>query len=334
MNQPRIGLIACANGLGHVRRMLALWNELRKYPVQPIMIAPQKAVNHLCEIYGLDLPETFDCHLHVRTASAELVSDGFEISSLPDLSDFSEIISDNIIEILNIYPRTWLSGSFFWHRALTGYPKKWALQAEALLAKHQPRMIATKLLAPSYLAENTRLHAVGLYGFGRRTQHMARTDLLISCGKGGNVLQETGALLDQIIEEIPDRKQVIWIEPQLYRATMPNWVRPATFLPDMFDRLAAAVIRPGVGTLTDLLISGVKPFMFYEAENMEMRENAAKISQPGLGVDCGSASRAWQEANKYFQNQEAQATFRKNLTTLDLDGAAQAAQLIVHSAKT
>lgn len=332
MSVPQIGLIACANGLGHIRRMLALCNALRNYPVRPIMLAPSEAVVHLCEIYQLEKPEVIDCRMPVRTGLADQGRYGFDINNLPKLEYFSEIVSDNIIEVLEIFPRAWLSGTFFWHKALAEYPAHWSEQAENILSQHHPRMIASALFAPSYLEQFTTLYNVGLYCFGKTANHSDRTGILISSGKGGNVLAEMKTLVSQVIQENRPNDQIIWLEPALYESTMPEWVRPANFRPEMYNQLAAAVVRPGVGTLTDLLIAGVKPFMFYEAENLEMRENASRVSRQGLGLDCVHAQEAWLQAVIYSRNSEANNIFRSRLRQLDLEGANQAAGLIAASA--
>ena len=60
MSALRIALIACANGQGHVRRMLSLSLALREQGACPVLIAPQRIVQRLALICGVEMPEVID----------------------------------------------------------------------------------------------------------------------------------------------------------------------------------------------------------------------------------------------------------------------------------
>lgn len=330
MSAPHIALIACANGLGHVRRMCALSLALSARGARPVLFAPAEKVGRLAEAYGFSAGavQAFSSRTQRRDW---LVGAGPDwIADLPDVSAFDAVVCDNMIEILECRPDAWLSGSFFWHRALTGFPTGRATRAEVLLERIRPRMIATRLFAADYLAERTRLTAVGLYALGPTHMHAAGQDLLIACGTGGHVEAETSDLLRAIAAGPRPVPGIVWVEPDLHRPDMPVWMQPAGFTTQMYGQLLAAVIRPGIGTVTDALLAGVRLFTFHEAGNDEMRVNAARIVAAGLGEDgATSPLLAWQAALRYHDDRAAQANHRAAAAALGRNGAAEAADAIL-----
>jgi hypothetical protein len=329
MSSLRIALIACDNGLGHVRRMLSLSLALRDRGASPVLIAPGGAVQRLGMTYGVPLPEVID--FESRTTRADWLAPDANCwtDEMPALDDFDEVVSDNLVEILALRPRAWLSGSFFWHLALPNFPPHKAARAEELLARHRPRMIATGLFAAPYLAAKTRLDIVGMYALGQVVRSNRSGDLLISCGKGGEAETATRALLQKIACGARPGLSKVWVEPALHCYDMPDWMQPASFTPAMYGRLAAAVIRPGVGTVTDALLAGARLFLFHEAGNLEMVLNARRIAETGLGEAFVRTDDAWWAAVEFAQHRGAQIYHANSLQALDSDGADQAARILL-----
>lgn len=122
MSSLRIALIACANGLGHVRRMLSLSLALRDQGASPVLIAPRSAVTRIAMTYGVESPDIIDFESRTKRLDWLAPDSSCWTDDMPSLVDFDEVVSDNLVEILTLQPRAWLSGSFFWHMALPNFP--------------------------------------------------------------------------------------------------------------------------------------------------------------------------------------------------------------------
>lgn len=329
MSSLRVGLVACANGFGHVRRMLALARALEVLGASAVLLAPQQAVRSIASASRIALPQYIDFESRTTRGDWLMPEGRCWTDALPALDSFDIVVSDNLIEILAVRPQAWLSGSFFWHLALPGFPQAKAERAEALLADCRPRMISTDLFAASYLAAKTRLHRVGLYAFGSAERNESQTDVLVSCGRGGEVMSATQALLSSIASAARPAYVTVWVEPELYRPEMPAWMQPANFSPEMYGRLAAAVIRPGVGTVTDALLAGARLFTFHETDNLEMLGNARRLASANLAEACDGPMRAWLGAVDYARSRVAQGQHAIALQALSHEGAQQAARLIL-----
>lgn len=330
MQKKRIALLACSNGMGHVRRMLALALALRQAGAYPVLFAEGCKLARLAQAYGVNALEfrefvsRTECDDWMEETGRQWVED------LPVLDNYDEVVSDNLVEVLERRPDAWLSGSFFWHCALDGFPAGLAAKAEALLQLHRPRMVTSKLFSPDYLDSRTRLYKVGLYAFPNSVVTGDGNDILLASGTGGGADSDLGALVQEIAAGPRPRCGRVWVEPRMYEANMPAWVQAATFTPAMYAGLLCAVIRPGVGTATDALLAGARLFSFYEAGNDEMRVNAARIAAAGVGEDCGSARDAWQAALRFIGGVREQIQHRLAVRVLDRDGARQASMLILH----
>jgi hypothetical protein len=329
MLKKRIALLACSNGMGHTRRLLSLALALRSQGAQPILFAEEYKLKRLCEAYQILMPEFIS--FSSRTERKDWMEEGAPdwIRNLPDLKDFDEVVSDNLIEVLAFKPNTWLSGNFFWHHALKEFPSKKYRYAESLLQQYNPRMIASGIFAAPYLHSSTRLSLVGMYAFPDNDMSAEKTDFLISCGLGGGVSKETSELVYQLAKGPKPICRTLWIEPSLYLDGMPPWIQPATFSLEMFARLICAIIRPGVGTVTDALLAGARVFSFFEPGNSEMISNAARIADAGVGKYYKTAFRAWQAAVDFAANTSEHQAHYAAVIALNRDGAIQASTLIL-----
>lgn len=309
--------------------MLALSHALKDRGTSPVVFAPKRDVERLSLIYSVEVPEIVD--FQSRTAYEHWLEDDQECwtSELPVLDDYDEVVSDNLIEVLTLRPDAWLSGTFFWHKALPNIPQQKIQRAEDLLSQHNPRLIASKLFATPYLGEKTKLFNVGLYTLGTSDGGTGQGDILISCGKGGKALFDLKVLLESLVGRPQPGPFTVWVEPILYLEEMPSWIRPASFTPAMYSRLAAAVIRPGIGTLTDCLAVGARLFLFYEPGNLEMKANANKIKEHKFGDVFCSINESWGAALKFLNANKNKRPLNKNAKKLNFNGAAQAADILL-----
>lgn len=330
MREKQIALLACSNGMGHVRRMLALALALREAGARPVMLAEGRKLARLKQTYGVIAPELIEFGSRTERNDWMSTSGSAWVEDLPGLDGYDEVVSDNLVEVLERRPDAWLSGSFFWHRALDGFPAACAVHAESLLHRHRPRMVTSSLFASTYLAASTRLAEVGLYAFpGSVAACNGGCDVLIACGTGGGADAEARALLQEIAAGPRVPCGTLWVEPSMYEFGMPVWMQAASFTPAMYAGLMCAVIRPGVGTATDALLAGARLFCFYESGNDEMRVNAARSATAGVGEDCGNARQAWHAALCFMDDTHLQAQHRAAAQALDRDGARQTAALIM-----
>jgi hypothetical protein len=249
---------------------------------------------------------------------------------IQDLDNFDIVVSDNLPEVLEIRNDAWLSGSFFWHEIIQEYPLNLKNYYRDLLVKNKPKMISTSYFSQNYLRDYTELFEVGIYGNRLISSNQSRSDILISCGMGGGIQEEAKIFIDNLIKlkTVPFKR--VWVEPDIYPIDAPNWMFKAIYTADMFDKLVASIIRPGVGTVSESLLSGVKIFTFFEADNLEMQQNVCFLEEYELGVNSKTIQQAWLDSILYLKNKKQQDFFLQKLKKIEFNGEKKAAQVLLN----
>lgn len=327
-----VALIACPNGMGHARRMTVLANSLVSLGCDVSLFLPYYAKDKL----KVFLPDKRIKKHFIKIDSVEdVIADPARfMRSIGSLDDFDQVISDNCVEILRFRQDAWLSGSFLWHE--TGVPwleHSYILESRALLGDLQPRMISSALFSASYLSECTRLHEVGLYGVGVKPQPntINKDSILISCGLGGPLERQTADFVSWLSKRDLPASVIkrVWVDPSLVPKSAPTWMQPANFSSAMYTSVRASIVRPGVGVVTDSLSHGAKIFAFFEDQNHEMRDNAAKLEISEVGKLCSSVFDAYKLAFSYANSPSAMRCFDSAHGRIKFGGGQEAASLVV-----
>jgi len=332
-----IALIACSNGLGHARRCLLIADALDQRGEDVTVFLAPEAIERFGPL-GLIGDRVGTVPFSTGSPATLAVSkyDSDWTTKLPSLQGYDLVVSDNLIEILSLRADAILSGGFLWHEALVDLPSGYRDAMKALLKCHRPRMMTFVPFDAPYLDEVADIQRFGLVVSAEEIAARAelqseRRDLLISVGLSGlaNGLGEA-ALATAWKHGIPNalgEEAVLWIDPVL-KGTARDQAHGshARFDAAMYRRTVAAVIRPGVGTATECLAAGVRPFCIYEDGNEEMRFNARRLVELGLGEDFGSdAESAVLMASAYIDDPKRQTAHFQALAQLSFRGAADAA---------
>jgi hypothetical protein len=332
-----IALIACSNGLGHVRRILLLAKALTNKKLKVTVFAPLNDVSIFNQSDSFTSIKMVD--FNTQTSVSNWVSGNTKnwYKLLPDLSEFDIVVSDNLIEILRVRHDAWLLGSFFWHESIDKFPEKLKEESRDLLLEYRPRMISSALFSSEKLRKYTQLYEVGIFSdFDVNVslpKRNSKNDALVACGKGGDITGKTQDFINKLSKEKQVIFDTVWVEPTLLPKDSPCWMKKATFTNKMYQSLVVSVIRPGVGTITDSLLAQSKVFLYYESDNLEMKENSVSVEASGLGVNSVEIENAWDDAIDYVDNLELQHKFNYRLGILNISGAKEAANILASSLK-
>jgi len=321
---PSIGLIACDHGFGHIRRLIQIGNELVRRGVAVTLFAPAEISARLrpdpsivvADLRAGTTPES----LRRGDASAW-------VKRLPPIDSFDLVVSDNLPEVLAVRDDVVLSGTFLWHLVVdvdAGLHRA----TEAVLARHRPRMIGSRVFCMPTLAERTSLLEVGLYADEVRPE-AAGADLMVTCGGTAAMQEPFRELIETLATGPRPPFPVVWVEPRLVPSNAPPWMRPATFELAMYRELLAVVCRAGVGTLTDCAWAQARAFMTAEAGNAELAFNSQQFVELGIGEATATPLAAYRAACAFHGGQVARNEHARAVATLDFNGATQSADLLM-----
>lgn len=281
-------IIVCDHGLGHVRRCALMAKKREELGERVTLFAPRASLERIQRA----IPYTMGLAIHdfATHTTPERIRHGLPeavewVSRLPKLDDFETVICDNLPEILARRPDAIISAQFFWHDVIEGASLDYADYCEQLLAQHQPNVIGCELFAMETVRKQPGFKPVSLYrnpalvSQAKATPREFRTDLLVTGGSTPVVRQQLLRVINELLRKGSGPYKRVHVDPALMPVKAPAWMLKADFTVPMYCQLKAAMCRPGLGVVTDLMTVSARISPFYETDNFEMKHNASVISK-------------------------------------------------------
>lgn len=275
-----VALIVISNGLGHLRRQLAFYNYLTSQDYKVTIFC------HLDDLRRLGALNINAEQLEIRVANLpNLVKDGFFETFSTELDKFDIVVSDNCIDILRSRKNTILFASFFWHRAIS-MPDWYYKESEELIDKCNPLIIANRLFVAEYLQSYNRLYLVGFFGNEPNKLIHTKNHLLLSFGFSNELNDYFTEIRDYVINFSLKKERKLWLEPRYFRSLKVKYdfIHEATYTDEMFASIDIGIIRPGIGTISNLFAARSKIICVHEENNLEMQTNSYRIYKNKYGV--------------------------------------------------
>lgn len=329
-----VAIIACDHGLGHVRRSVLNAEALQRAGAEVTLLAPAAAVARIrtaLELGNRTSVEVLDFATETSPAAlrAALPRTTRWHERLPDLGRFDHVIVDTLPEVLELRPDAVLVAQFLWHDALDGIDPEVRRRTSELAGRAHLVIGSVPFVMPAVRAL-PGFHAVGLHvrdtllepagsGGGR--------DLLIAGGATDALREGLRDLVEALVRRGPGPFGAVHVDAEVMPSGAPSWLRRAEHTPAMYDALQAAVIRPGLGTLTELLARRVHVHCVREPGSTELAHNTRVVVELGVGDDLG-VPRA-ELAGRIVDGRGAVHDGSDPRTGLRFDGGMRTAELVL-----
>jgi len=340
----KLAIIACANGLGHVRRVISISTFMLKNGFDGTIDAflPKSHI----EIFN-KWPDGlyFNNHKQVKIhnfnypqkpnyKTSTLFEHDWKTIDLPPLSKYDVVWSDNILQVLEDRDDAIITGSFFWHEIFDGQAKENGLQSFVKLQRDllsiRPTMAGNEYFSTPEVKNQTDFIPVGLYRYSLLFKEKRNKGILMSCGLGGEEERITKKAIQRIINEQIKPPDLLFVEPRLLPEYYPSWIKRADFSDEMFHYCSAVCIRPGMGTICDALISHNRIFSFSRTDSFEMMHNSKILEKLNLGVNSKNPLHAYLDAIKYLDDSEKINHQLLRTSHLRTDGVFATANVIIN----
>ena len=310
----KLAAVICENGLGHFIRTIGVLHAFRQqYPDVSIEVACTEKQLRLTKSWSkrqlFDQPNT-NVTTDLLAPSISWIKDPKQLSDgrLVDwekrlrnwkpLQEADLVLCDNLVGILSIRPDAILMGSFLWADILSHYyPDIPAVRAFAerdyeLLNTHRPPMICVDEIAMPGVKERTQAVGVGWFGQERRDRRdpeARKYRLAVLGGATAMAFEQLKSLLKALCKggdcqlAVPDR-----LFDRLRQEVPAKSMVPFHFEMEDFEQCDLILCRPGIGTITDAIVTSTPILAFHEEGNIEMEHNARCIEQLGIGRTIGS----------------------------------------------
>lgn len=327
----RCAIIACDHGLGHVRRSFLFARALGARGCEVTVFAPRSKYERVTEVLG-SAPPVVLRDFETATTPAGLRRGDRSCARwherLPDLADQDVVVCDNLPEVLMVRPDAILAAQFMWHEVLTDINDDYRRNAERLLDEHDPPIVGSDLFTMSAIRRSSKYWPVGLYGEVGRATASRGQDLLLTGGSTPIIRAEVEHVIARLLDSGPGPFRFVHVEPALMPLDPPFWMRCARYDSQMYIDVSAAICRPGLGVLTDLLSHGARPWCLFERGNAEMAHNVKVLVAHDLGGPVTNVPAALNELRRYAEDEQARLRHARTAALLSFDGAAEAAEVI------
>lgn len=326
-------VIVCNNGLGHTKRVLYLLKllfsgSIRKWQVNVFL--DKRNVRYFPELsFFLEKEKGRINLIHADYGHFEY-ENMFLNKYRSYLENCDYIWSDNLTFPLKYRKEVFLTGSFLWSDVATA--RNFVRKEEEALLKSRPIAIGSKYFCTPRLKKLTSFTGVGIYNYLRfGISGKNRYSLLLACGRskpGKSLFKKNVVYFKDKISRLPLRYR-FYLESDYYHlfSDFKNAVK-AKFDNKMFCRISAAVIRPGIGSVCDVLIKGGRVFSFYENGNPEMIHNSRVLASLGVG-ECGRTPlKALTLALRYLDDEKQQRKHILRISCLNFNGLNETADKI------
>jgi len=232
-------------------------------------------------------------------------------------TEFDFLVSDNLIEVVEFNETLALVGSFLWGTENISFEDE---TSWIRTNKMSIPIFGVDFLSMPAVRSLSGFQPVGLVG---KCQHLVNhgKEILFSFGRS-NAAKE---LCDRVRDTICPRGKLI--EGFVFD-DIENTEPVGDYSEDFFARFSSAVIRPGVGTLSDCLRYGVPMVILHENGNDEIEWNTKILVENGLAVVAETADEALIAAHAWDE-ETWRSKFHERRQALRWEGEKDIAQGII-----
>jgi hypothetical protein len=331
----KLAFIACDHGFGHTRRVLEIIKFMSNNNHSKIdLFASKKIIIKLLFNNLSLLPDNvkiIDFETKTTLDYDYFVNPFGWLDRLPDIKSYDRVISDNLIEVLSLRNDTIISGSFFWHYAISKYQLKDYKFLEELIIREKPIVIGLEGFSDRIMKnKNIRYHPTGfvLNNLKPLLDYRKKKGILITGGKSRKIDHLFAAIINDILNNYSLFGYDLWIDSNIADMKFNDRIKLATFDDYMFNNLIAAVARPGIGIITESIKYGFILFPVYENENEEMKQNAYELLNKGLGIKYDNLSNCIYD---YLSSEEKISKYYSLLSKINIDGLDTYNKIIIDS---
>lgn len=275
----KIAVFVCSNGLGHLRRQSKIIKLLLDKNIKIDLYTNKNIVkkfdNSLLKI-------TTNLNLKDKIYNYNL---NYNLSVLSDINydQYDLILSDNLAELTFFHNKVILFSSFYWSRQLELDKNDYNtfLDLEKKIKAHY----STGLFTPKYISSKDNFIDVGFFGSKNpinRNFHVK--NVLISCGSDVN---ETKSYIEKNIVGLCNSLNDYQVFTDI---TTNNKIRNLHYFrykDSDFEKIDIAIIRPGMGIITELLSREIPIVILFVENTPEIVFNKDRLVALGCKAISG-----------------------------------------------
>tara|TARA_B100001059_G_scaffold236761_2_gene290008 strand:- start:5490 stop:6500 length:1011 start_codon:yes stop_codon:yes gene_type:complete len=287
LRAKKIAFIVCDSGLGHLIRSLKIAAEIIKLNTNVFFFCNKKKLKNIKFQKNNSLKFINFISGHNKQLNDQNYFYKIE-KKIPTLKQFDIVISDNLPEVLKKHKNVVLISNFFWHRIISKF--KNYRNIEKILKQKKPLILCNKYVSHPYINKYENVKKLGFFtDYIKKTLKKSRV-LLVSEGTSHTKTSDKFYLL-KYIEIVGPFFDKIFLDPKYFNdkkfykfiKKINSSVFLAKYNNQMFTLVSHAIIKPGLGLVTDCVSNNISCYYFYKNFNKEFIYNAKKLENFKIG---------------------------------------------------
>jgi hypothetical protein len=300
----KIAFLISNNGLGHIKRNITLSESLSKVYSVTLFADKKKIsrfkINKKIKIKSLNFNSQQKLSMYNKKINRFIKID----------NNFDLYLSDNYPEAILNNEKTFIISNFFWHHILK-INNKYYQNIEKKI-KHTI-IISNYLFCSKKIKNKYKIIPSGFYGnFTKNKFDKKKKGILFSFGTAS---QKKDLSIKKFIKSLKIRnKNPIFIDSKFYNKKLRKFnIYKANYSKEMFSKIAIAIIKPGLGIITDCLSNGISMLCYkHKAYNQEFLFNNKVLNKINLSKNFLYLNTALKFANILVND----ITYRKKIYNL------------------
>ena len=289
MTKTNVLIISCDNGLGHIKRSMIIGSELITEGYNVYIACSKLKFSKLYKILNVSNKlSNINLVLNHSLSNDSFKKKKDKLENILQERNYKIVISDNLIEPLYLRSDTIILANFWWHEILN-LSKASIDKYENLLRSKNPTIIGSNLFSTLKVKKYKNFKPTGIITkkFLNSNKQDYPKNILISIGASKNSINSYVKFFKKNLNKIINSFDKIYCDPILINSFNNNdKIIEANYSNSMYSNIDVAIVRPGIGTITDLLSNQCIPICVYE-NNFEMISNALQIENSKIGLNLG-----------------------------------------------
>jgi spore coat polysaccharide biosynthesis predicted glycosyltransferase SpsG len=290
----KIAILISNNGLGHIKRNITLAESLSKTYNVTLFAKKKKIskfkVNKKIKIKNLNFNSQQKFSVYNKKIHRFIKIKG----------NFDLHLSDNYPEAVLNNHRTFIISNFFWHNLLK-IDNNYYRSIEKKIKK--TIVISNYLFCSKEIRDKYEITPTGFYGnFNKKKFSKKAKGILFSFGTAN---KDIDFFIKKFLKSLKIKnKHPIFIDSKFYNKKLINYnIHKANYSKEMFSKIAIAIIKPGLGIITDCLSYGITILSHeHKLYNQEFLFNSKVLNKNNLSKNFKNLHAALKFANTLISN--------------------------------
>ena len=270
----KIAVIPSNNGLGHIKRCSIIANELSKKN-KVHFYSPQSKTKKFKFDKKIKL---INFNTKINFNSKYFKNNKAWINKFLKNNYYDIYFSDNLPELAYLKKNFFLYANFFWHHLFKKKNPNKSKEIDNLIVNKKVTVFSDKLFVSKEILKKFNPVLIDIVGSKLKKKKIKKKGILFSFGTSNYI--EKKNILKFLIKERKNLKKnfsKVYVDKMFYDKMKD--LSLADYKNNMFHNIDCAIVKPGLGIVTDCIKRNIKIITYVKNQNEEFKNNSLVLNK-------------------------------------------------------